>query len=221
MYSEPEALRNLFASMRHYSFLDVSPRAIVRLPQSLTPTVRPGPNGESLYSALYNLRASHSDVYERIDALLQQAFPGFKKLEFPVVGSGQVTMAWYDRSGNMPYYPNQLSEGTLRFLWLITILLSPQTPPIILLDEPEVSLHPELLKLMAALLQDSSANTQIIVATHSPDLIRWLEPSEVLITEKEDGQTSFTYADELNLDEWLSEYTLNELWAMGNLGGRP
>jgi predicted ATPase len=82
-------------------------------------------------------------------------------------------------------------------------------------------LHPELLKLLAALLQDAAAAGQIVVATHSSDLIRWLKPAEVLIADKEDGQTRLTWADSLNLDKWLAEYTLSELWLMGNLGGRP
>jgi predicted ATPase len=221
MYRQPEALRNMLGGTRHYSFLDVNPRAVVRLPQSLAPVTRPGPNGENLYSALYNLRASHHDIYERIEALLRQGFPDFVRLEFPVVGAGQVTLAWYDRDDKGPFYPNQLSEGTLRFLWLTTTLLAPSAPALMLIDEPEVSLHPELLKLLAALLQDASANSQIVVATHSPDLIRWLEPSEVLIADKEEGVTRFTWADELDLGEWLDEYTLRDLWLMGNLGGRP
>jgi predicted ATPase len=74
---------------------------------------------------------------------------------------------------------------------------------------------------LAALLQDASARGAIIVATHSPDLIRWLEPEEVLIADKEDGATRFTWADQLDLAEWLDEYTLRDLWLMGNLGGRP
>jgi predicted ATPase len=221
MYREPEALRSMLASTRHYSFLDVSPRAVVRLPQSLTPATRPGPNGESLYSALYNLRASHHDTYKRIEALLQQGFSNFERLEFPVVGAGQVTLAWHDHGDREPFYPNQLSEGTLRFLWLITTLLAPPAPALMLIDEPEVSLHPELLKLLSALLQDASAGSQIIIATHSPDLIRWLEPAEVLIADKEEGKTRLTWADELDLKEWLVEYTLRDLWLMGNLGGRP
>jgi predicted ATPase len=214
-------LRTGLTNIRYYGFLEVGPRGIIRLPQSLTPATRPGPNGENLFSALYNLRINYEEVYERIESLLRQAFPGYKRLEFPVVGAGQVTLAWADANADKPFYPNQLSEGTLRFLWLITVLLAPPTPSVILLDEPEVSLHPELLKLLAALLQDASAAGQIVVATHSSDLIRWLKPAEVLIADKEDGQTRFTWADSLNLDKWLAEYTLSELWLMGNLGGRP
>jgi len=156
-----------------------------------------------------------------IVALLIQGFPEFRQIEFPVVGAGQVTLAWYERNLQAPLYPNQLSEGTLRFLWLITILLSPSAPALTLMDEPEVSLHPELLKLLAAILQDVSASRQIIVATHSPDLIRWLEPGEVLVVEKAEGHTSLTWADALDIEDWLEDYTLSDLWRMGNLGGRP
>ncbi len=203
MYEEPETLRSALARTRSYSFLDVGQRSVVRLPQSLTQTTRPGPNGENLYSALYNLRALHSAEYERIEEVLKIGFPGFHRLEFPVVGAGQVTMAWYQTDLTNPLYPNQLSEGTMRFLWLTTILLSPDAPPITLIDEPEVSLHPELLKLLAGLLQDAAARGQIVVATHSPDLVGWLQPDEVLVLDKVEGQTQFTWADGLDLAEWL------------------
>ena len=128
---------------------------------------------------------------------------------------------WLDRYSKQPLYPNQLSEGTLRFLWLVTSLLSPAIPPILLLDEPEMSLHPELLMVLAAVLEDAAQNSQIMVATHSPDLIRWLRPDQVLVVDKIDDATSMTWADNLNLDAWLEEYTLRDLWLMGNLGGRP
>ena len=209
------------SAIRYYGALDVSPRSIVRLPQTLTPAQAPGPNGEHLYSALYNLRIAAPEIFERLTILLQQSFPGFKRLELPVVGAGQVTLAWYERDRNTPFYANQLSEGTLRYLWLVTILLTPQRPSLLLLDEPELSLHPALLRLLAALLQDAALTTQIVVATQSSDLIGWLMPEEVLIADKEDGKTLFTWADDLDLKAWLDEYTLRELWLMGNLGGRP
>ena len=221
MYQDPEKLRSALAQARFYSFLDVQPRSVVRLPQSLTPTIRPGPNGENLFSALYNLRASHESLYRSLEDVLRTGFPGFRRLEFPVVGSGQVTLGWYQEGVEGPLFPNELSEGTLRFLWLTTVLLSPSPAPITCIDEPEVSLHPELLKLLAGLLQDASMRGQYIVATHSPELIRWLEPEEILVLDKEEGRTSFTWADTLDLKEWLQEYTLDQLWLTGTLGGRP
>lgn len=221
LFQEPGALRDLLASAVYQSFLDTNPRSPVRLPQTLTTAIRPGPNGEGLYSALFNLRSKARDVYERILALLEQGFPGFHRIEFEVVGAGQVTLMWLDRHAKEPLYPNQLSEGTLRFLWLITSLLSPAIPPILMLDEPEVSLHPELLMLLAAVLQEAAINSQVMVATHSPDLIRWLRPEQVLVVDKSEGASSYVWADSMRLDDWLREYTLDELWLMGTLGGRP
>jgi predicted ATPase len=130
-------------------------------------------------------------------------------------------MAWYQADVTEPLYPNQLSEGTLRFLWLAAILLSPDAPPVTLIDEPEVSLHPELIKFLAGLLQDAAMRGTLIVATHSPDLVRWLQPDEVLVLDKIEGRTQITWADSLDLDAWLEEYTLRDLWLMGTLGGRP
>ncbi len=221
LYEEPASLRDALSKIRLYSFLDVSQRAVVRLPQVLTPAVRPGPNGEDFFSALYNLRALHRDVYSRVEDVLRVGFAGFERLEFPVVGAGQVTMVWHDRHVLEPLYPNQLSEGTLRFLWLVTVLLAPDPPPVMLIDEPEVSLHPELIKILAGLLQDAAVRSQVLVATHSPDLVRWLQPEEVLVLDKSEGRTSLTWADHMDLDEWLEEYTLRDLWLMGTLGGRP
>jgi predicted ATPase len=220
VYQEPEALRSALSRTRAFRPLDVSYRSAVRLPQALTPTTSPGPNGETLYAALYNLRTLHFDVYGRIEEVLQLAFPGFQRLEFPVVGAGQVTMAWYQSDLTSPLYPNELYEGTLYFLWLATILLAPDPAPLTLIDEPEVSLHPELLQLLAGLLQDAAMRGQIIVATHSSDLIRWLQPDEVVVLDKVEGATNVTWADSLNLTEWLKEYTLSDLWLMGTLGGR-
>ena len=218
---EVNALRSYLASSLLLSSLDIGPRAIVRLPQTLTPATTPGPNGENLYSALYNLRATQEGSYQRIEDVLKIAFPGFRRLEFPVVGAGSVALAWYQDEFGSPLWTNQLSEGTLRFLWLATALLSPNPPPIILIDEPEVSLHPELLKLLAGLMQDAATRGQLIVATHAAELVRWLQPGEIVVLDNVEGETRCIRADTLDLGEWLREYTLGELWLMGTLGGRP
>ena len=221
MYQEPAVFRLTLQGAYLYHNLDVSRRAIVRLPQDLVPTDLPGPNGQDLYAALHNLRALDDGSFERIEEALRAAFPGFRKLEFPIVGAGQATLAWYQEGFQHPFYPSQLSEGTLRFLWLATILLSPGLQPITLIDEPEVSLHPELLKILAGLIREAAQRTQLIVATHADRLIRWMEPTEVVVVDKEENRTRLTWADTLDLGDWLKKYTLDELWLMGELGGRP
>jgi len=219
-YIEADTLRSMLAGVELYGSLDVGPRAAVRLSQSLIPFGRPRADGATLWSALYNLRTNHGEVYQRILDSLEVAFPGFQGLEFPVVGAGQVTLVWHENVLSAPLYPGELSEGTLRFLWLATVLLAPDPASLTLIDEPEVSLHPGLLRLLAALLQDASLRGTVVVATQSADLIRWLQPHEVVVLDKAEGRTSVTPADQLNLEEWLREYSLGDLWLMGTLGGR-
>ena len=128
---------------------------------------------------------------------------------------------WRDRRFSKPLYANQLSEGMLRFLWLATLLQSPQLPAVTLIDEPEVSLHPELLSLLADLFREASRRTQVVVATHSDRLVRFLKPSEVVVMDStDDGMAKLTWADRLDLKEWLDEYSLDEVWRMGRMGAR-
>ena len=90
-----------------------------------------------------------------------------------------------------------------------------------MIDEPEVSLHPELLSLLADLMREASRRTQLIVATHSDRFIRFLSPEEVVVIDiDEDGYGSATWADTMNLEEWLKDYSLDEVWSMGRMGGR-
>jgi len=219
--SEAEALRRDLSSARLYQVLDVGPRSAIRLPQTMQPADLPGANGETLVSCLYYLRETDRDRFEAIEDALHAAFPAFERLEFPPVAAGTLTMAWRDRAFTRPLYPHQLSEGTLRFLWLATLLQSPGLPSLCMIDEPEVSLHPEMLSLLADLLREASSRALVVVATHSDRLIRFLKPSEVLVVDMaEDGTAFATWADSLDLDAWLDEYTLDEVWRMGRMGGR-
>jgi predicted ATPase len=221
MFREPEEFRNRLASSTFYHALNVDSRSPVRLPQPLQPAVLPGKNGEDLVSCLFDLRETQRHRFEAIEDALRAAFPRFERLEFPPVAAGTLALTWREAGLSKPLYMHQLSEGTLRFLWLTTLLQSTGLTSLTLLDEPEVSLHPELLSLLADLLREASQHTQLLVATHSDRLVRFLKPDEVILLDStEDGMTRMSWADDLDLDEWLSEYTLDELWSNGRLGAR-
>ena len=144
MFREPEELRQTLAGTAFYASLNVGPRSPVRLPQQMRPVNLPGSQGEDLVSCLYSLRESDPDRFEVLEDTLASAFPDFERLAFPPAAAGMLSMTWNDKNYSKPMYMHQLSEGTLRFLWLATLLGSRDLPPITLLDEPEVSLHPEL-----------------------------------------------------------------------------
>ncbi len=221
MFQRPEELRRRLASAPIYHVLDVSARAPVRLPQTMQPADLPGADGETLVSCLHYLRETDRDRFEAIEDALHAAFPSFERLELPPVAAGTLAMAWSDRAfTRSSLYTHQLSAGTLRFLWLVTLLQSPGLPSICMIDGPEVSLHPEMLGLLADLLREASSRALVVVATHSDRLVRFLKPEEVLVVDmKEDGTASATWADDLELDAWLDEYTLDEVWRMGRMGG--
>lgn len=221
LFQSPENFRKVLASSTLYHTLDVSTRAPVRLPQPMQPSDYPGRNGEDLCSFLYNLSQTDSARYCAMEDSLRAAFPGYDGLRFPPVAAGTMTLAWKDRAFSRPFFPHQLSEGTLRFLWLTALLQSPRLPRVTMIDEPEVSLHPEMLRLLADLLREASQRTQIFVATHSDRLVRFLEPDELIVCDaNEQGHTQLTRASEMDLEHWLEEYSLDDLWSNGRLGGR-
>jgi predicted ATPase len=221
MFQQPEELRRILGSVTKYHVLDVSSRAPVKLPQQMKPATLPGSDGEDLIPFLYYLRESDKDRYEAIEDTLKSVFPSFESLNFPPVATGMLTMTWKEKNYTKPFFMNELSEGTLRFLWLVSLLQSPELSTITMIDEPEVSLHPELLSILSDLMREASHRTQLIVATHSDRFIRFLHPGEVVIMDSdEDGYATATWADTLDLDEWLKEYSLDEVWRLGRMGGR-
>ncbi|MCF8089951.1 MAG: AAA family ATPase [Desulfotignum sp.] len=221
MFRQPEELRRILATATQYHVLDVGPRAPVKMPQPMKPASLPGPDGEDLAPYLYSLREGDRDRFDTIMDTLKTAFPDFEELNFPPVAAGMLAMTWKDEKFTKPIYMNEMSEGMLRFLWLVSLLQSPNLSTVTMIDEPEVSLHPELLSLLADLMREAAKRTQLIVATHSDRLIRFLNPEEVVVMEmNDDGGASAIWADSMDLDQWLAEYTLDEVWRMGRMGGR-
>lgn len=215
--------RRLLNTFYYYCRLNVDRNAPVRLPQQIAPEFLPKQDGSNLLSVLYNLREQQPEAYDEIIETLKIAFPGFESLTLPNVAAGMMSLAWNDRNFRNALYQHQMSEGMLRMLWLTTILLNPHLTPLTMIDEPEVSLHPELLAILVGCFRKATTYTQLLAATHSTDLIRNLHPSEVLILDMdENGMTSARWGDdpELNLDDWLKDYTLGDVWQMGLLGGR-
>lgn len=221
MFNTPEEFRQKLASTTLYHVLNVHSRAPVRLPQTMRPAALPGANGEDLASCLYYLRETNRDRFDAVMDSLHSSFGTFERLDFPPVAAGTITMTWKDRNFTHPLYLSQWSEGMLRFVWLQTLLQSPGLTQVTMIDEPEVSLHPELLAHLVDVIREASQRTQVIVATHADRLIRFLQPHEVCVLEMDEGgMTRAVWGDQMDLDEWLKDYALDELWRMGRMGGR-
>jgi predicted ATPase len=167
------------------------------------------------------MKETSRDRYDAIEDALRAAFPIFERLDFPPVAAGRITFAWQERGFTSAFFPNEPSEGMPRFLWLATLPQSPGLPRISLIDEPEVSLHPEMLRRLADLMREASERSQLVVATHSDRFVRFLEPTEVIVCDRDEiGGMTVVRADELDLNTWMDDYTLDQLWGKGILGGR-
>jgi predicted ATPase len=138
-----------------------------------------------------------------------------------LVQGGTVQVFFHERGLLQPISAQRVSDGTLRFLCLLTILLHPSPPPLICIEEPELGLHPDILPTVAELLIDASTRTQLIVTTHSETLVSALSevPEAVVVCERDDDGTHLRRLQPNRLTKWLEKYTLGHLWRMGEIGG--
>ena len=210
LHQQYEAIR-LF---RDWSF---GPHAELRQPASAHD--RPdflNERGTNLATVLSNFRG---DNKRRLISALQKLYDGIVDIRCAVVG-GTVTL-FLEESGNREIPVTRLSDGTLRYLCLLSILLHPEPPPLVVIEEPELGLHPDVLPTLTDLLLSASERTQLIVTTHSDVVVDALTdtPQSVVVCEKHDGQTEMRRLDKDDLTKWLKDYTLGNLWSSGQLGG--
>ena len=155
---------------------------------------------------------------EQLIERLNDLYPGIKDVDVSIEG-GTVQVFLTEGKHAMP--ATRLSDGTLRYLCLLAILLHPTPPPLICIEEPELGLHPDVMPAIGKLLKDASTRTQLIVTTHSDELIDSLSdsPEDVVVCEKHDGCTTFNRLDAEQLKVWLKDYSLGNLWRSGQIGG--
>jgi predicted ATPase len=133
-------------------------------------------------------------------------------------------LEWTERGRpDTPWKAHVLSDGTLRFICLATLLLQPPQlmPDIILIDEPELGLHPYAINLLAQMLKRAAETKQVIVSTQSVELLNAMAPEDVVVAGRDNGATTLKRLDSADLTDWLEDYSLGELWKRNVLGGRP
>ena len=229
----PERARNpiqqffkkTLSGIRFYQFHDTSEQSSLRKRSDVQDNSYLYTDGRNIAAFLRLLREKEPECYQRVVETVHLVFPFFKDFVLePDKGGNFVMLRW--RAAGLAEYefgPHQISDGTLRFIALATLLLQPHDwlPPLIAIDEPELGLHPYAIKILASLLQDAANFTQIIVATQSAALVDLMEPGEVIVVDMVDGASKFERQSREKLKEWLDEYTLSQLWEMNFIGGRP
>jgi predicted ATPase len=211
----------------YYHFHDTSPEAAIKQSGSIQDNRRLADDGGNHAAFLYLLKQAHSAHYESIRDAVRLAAPFFDDfvLEPDALNPNMIHLEWRERGSDMPFFAHQLSDGTLRFMTLATALLQPELPDrpqTIVIDEPELGLHPYAITLLAAMMRSAATSVQIIAATQSVNLLDELaEPEDVLVVERSETASNFRRLDPEALQQWLDEYTLGELWEKNVLGGRP
>jgi predicted ATPase len=165
---------------------------------------------------LQNRRVTKRLIVEK----LQQFYEGVEDITTKVQG-GTIQIFVHEKGLREPIPASRLSDGTLHYICLLTILLHPEPPPLICIEEPELGLHPDIIPIIAELLIDASQRTQLIVTTHSDTLVSALSevPEAVVVCERDDHGTKLRRLDPEDLKEWLESYRLGDLWAKGEIGG--
>ena len=169
---------------------------------------------EEMCPILPNFGTDSAVCYRRIRETVQMIAPFFDDflLEPETKGENEVIrLEWRQKGSSTPFQPWQLSDGTIRFICLVTALLQPTPPATIVIDEPELGLHPFALELLASLVKDASTKTQVIVSTQSPAFLDAFEPEDVVVVDRVDGASRFRRLESEPLKEWLNDFSLGEL----------
>ena len=217
-------VRKAVAGWRVYHFHDTSATAPVRQAHGLRDNLLLKSDAGNLGAFLRRLRERYPDHHRQIVEAVRLAAPFFGDFVYRRDTGDRMELEWFEADDpDTVLGPRQLSDGTLRFICLSTLLLQPVElqPELILIDEPELGLHPAALTLVAEMLQHAGDSRQIIASTQSADLVSELDPEDVVVVDRNDGASTFTRLHESDLKEWLEDYALGELWKMNIFGGRP
>ena len=219
--------RHVYDAVSHwtvYHVHDTSETARMRRQCPIDDSDRLHPDAGNLAAFLNALRDSDPLTFRLIVDTIRLVAPFFKDFRFrpkKLKDIDVVQLDWIQQGSDYQFHPSQLSDGTLRFIALTTALLQPQPPATVLIDEPELGLHPSALRILADLILQAQERTQLIVSTQSAQLLDYFEPYQVVVVEREKGASTFRRLEANDLKNWLEDYSLGELWQKNVCGGGP
>lgn len=214
-----EALR----SWQVYHFHDTSVSAKVKQSGSINDNSMLRADASNLAAYLYLLHETQEPYYRKIVSTIRLVAPFFDdfNLRPDPLNLDKIQLEWREIGSDAYFNANVLSDGTLRFICLATLLLQPKMPSAILIDEPELGLHPYAITVLASLLRSAATQTQVIVSTQSVPLVNQFNPEDIIVVDRDEHQSIFKRLGEKDLDGWLDDYGMGDLWEKNVLGGRP
>jgi len=221
-----KVFRHLLNTCRVYHFHDTSSTARVRQAGYVGDDELLMFDAGNLAAVLHRFKSmDDTSVYRRIVGTIRLIAPFFDDFELQPTGpeGREIFLNWRERGSDQLFGPHQLSDGTLRAMCLITLLLQPveSLPQLIIVDEPELGLHPYALHLIAGLLQAAARHAQVLISTQSSPFLDNFEPGNILVASHDEAGSTFRRLPEEELAAWLDEYSLGEVWEKNVFAGGP
>jgi predicted ATPase len=217
-------LRENIDSLKIFHFHDTSFNSRMKQPSGTQDYAFLQEDGGNLAAFLYKLQEVSPQTFSMIVRVVQSVAPFFDSfyLQPDEINSNQIYLRWREKGFEQLFSAHNLSDGTLRMICLATLLLQPNPPATIIIDEPELGLHPFAITKLAGLIQNVPGSTQVIISTQSVNLVDEFSAEDIIVVQRaDDHETIFSRQSEETLEVWLKDYSLGELWEKNVLGGRP
>ena len=216
-------LQEFLESFTVYHFHDTSRTSAMRQTCDVGDNRYLRHDASNLPAFLYRVQQTEPRVFTLIEQTIRSIAPYFKRFSLAPspLAPNQMSLVWEEQDSDMYLDAQSLSDGTLRFIALATLLLQPDPPKTIVIDEPELGLHPAAIEKLAALVRVASHKAQVIIATQSSSFVSCFEPEDIVVVERKEGSTAFARPDKERLASWLEDYSLGELWEKNLIGGKP
>ena len=220
----PQYIFESVSSWTVYHFHDTSALAPMRRDQSLRDMEKFRHDASNIASFLLGLKQTAPGSYSLVRDTVRLIAPFFDDFLLRIQKRGaeeQVRLEWQQRGSDFPFQPNHLSDGTIRFICLAVALLQPDLPATIVIDEPELGLHPYAISILADLIKSASERTQVIISTQSSTLLNYFAPGEIVVVNRREGRSTFERLEADSLAGWMEDYSVGELWQKNVVQGGP
>lgn len=208
-----------------YHFHDTSVTSLMKANCDINDNIELASDGRNIAAILYRIKQNDLETYQYIVRMVQLVAPYFKDfiLRMNPLKGEKIRLEWLKCGCDMPFGAEHLSDGTLRFICIATLLCLPEEmrKDVVCIDEPELGLHPSAITIITELMKKYAQERQIIVATQSVEIVESFEPNDIVVVDSCAGESKFHRLKKEELSDWLEDYTIGELWKKNIIGGRP
>lgn len=220
----PAWLQILLSQFKVYHFHDTGDKSPMKGWSKLHDNISLRYDGENIAAFLYYLQEKYPKHFKRIEMSVKAVSPFFESFSLKPnrLNEETIRLEWKQKGAEDSYFnAYQLSDGTLRFICLATLLLQPKPPQTIIIDEPELGLHPQAINRLATLIKKASAKSQVVISTQSVNMVDNFDPDDIIVVDRKDHASYFRRLNKEQLALWLDDYSLGEIWEKNIIGGQP